>query len=157
MKLRWSNEYDLAFAFEANSIETLQREGLSAMRLFRTATERRVHRGEIHKTVSWFKQATLHIRDENHDAWFGLGFIRHLDGGALSGAAFWTPSPVRLAWREANSLTDALTQDELWFITNVEHIWQLCIDTHQWGDALNLTVMKLGDDLDRHIRDGETT
>ena len=92
MKLRWSNNTDFAVTFEANDLESFRRQALSAMRSFRIATERRVHRCEIHKTVSWFQSANLHVSNDIETDWYNPGLIKQTD----SGVQFFEPITVML-------------------------------------------------------------
>jgi len=146
MKLRWSNNTDFAVTFEANDLESFRRQALSAMRSFRIATERRVHRGEIHKTVSWFQSANLHVSNDIETDWYNPGLIKQTD----SGVQFFEPITVMLPWAEANSPTEQHPRDEMWFCANAEKYWQACVDTYKWLQAFNLMVMRVGDEIDRY-------
>src|SRR3989304_256752 len=70
MKLRWSNNHNLDIQFEANDPDEFYDNCRSALMSFRTATERRVHRGEIHKTVSWCENGNLGVYDAHSRQWF---------------------------------------------------------------------------------------
>jgi hypothetical protein len=70
MKLRWSNGHDFEMQFEANDPESFQDNCTSALASFRTATERRVHRGEIHKTISRFESCELGVYDPPSTNWY---------------------------------------------------------------------------------------
>ncbi len=152
MKLRFSNGHDFAIEFEANDPESFYREGWIAIREFRIATARRVHRGEIHKTVYWFESATLHIADET-GRWFGTGTIETLNspGSSLDGAGFFVRHPVELHWAEADDTEAILQRDKEKFDAEHDRIWQMCIDSYQWSDALNTTIMQVGDTIDKHL------
>lgn len=157
-KLRFSNLKNRAEVFEANDLDSFTYQAKIAARIFRIATERRVHRGEIHKTVSWFESAELQVYDENHNQWCNLGEIKQIDNGLQ----FFEPMTVELPWMELNSL-DELQPDPRVIIRQqcgiayedttlqlaVGRVWQICIDTWRWGDALNLSIMQLGDELSR--------
>ena len=150
MKLRFSNGKDFAFTFEANDLPSFREQGLSALKSFRIATERRIHRGEIHKTVSWFDRPTLHLYDEEQEQWLNLGLKKSMNTISFGEIAFFEPRQVEMPGYEAFTIDEQFRQDEIWFLENSDAIWQMCIDTWEWGNALNLQIMKFGDDLHRY-------
>lgn len=147
MKLRWSNQKDFDVTFEANDTESFTENGLSALRSFRISRERRVHRGEIHKTVSWCEPGYLHIWDAERSTWYNPGEIRETS----KGISFFEPHSVLADFAEGESLDDIKNRDVTWFTEQASKLWQWCYDTWAWGNALNLTVMQVGDELQKEI------
>lgn len=145
MKLRFSNGKDFAITFDANDEASFAEQGMSALRSFRIATERRVHRGEIHKTVSWFDSAFLGLYDENHRQWYHPGEIKALE----SGLSFFEPRPVVAPRNEAEDIEAKHREDEFWIAANASRIWGWCYDCWRWGQALNLQIMQICDRLDK--------
>jgi len=150
MKLRWSNNTDFAVTFEANDLASFRQQALSAMRSFRIATEYRVHRGEIRKTVSRFPSATLHVGNDIETGWYNPGIIKQTESGGLQGLQFFDPITIMLGVGEANSPADQHPRDEIWFLANADKYWQACVDTYRWLQALNLMIMQVGDEIDRY-------
>jgi hypothetical protein len=61
MKLRWTDGKTYAETFTANDEQSFIDNGTLALRVFRVATGRRVHRGEVHRNEFWGVIPQLHI------------------------------------------------------------------------------------------------
>jgi hypothetical protein len=162
VKLRWSNERDNAVEFEANDPASFLDQGASALRSLRMLTERRVHRGEIGRTVSWYSPAALHVYDDFSDrGWTNPGRIKgtetetHPDQISVAEISAAAPlvyfEPVRISppGHEADDITGMHRQDAAWLAANVERIWSAVVDTRTWIMALTTQVMSLDDELRR--------
>lgn len=149
MKLRISNNKNYAVEFDANDIEMFREQGLSALRSFRIATERRVHRGEIHKTVSWFESGTVHFQDDDK-IWLNPGIQKRLDSlESFPGLITFEAHPIEVPFVEADSWQDAAHQDEIWFLASLETNWSMFVDAFNYARDLSAVVMGTMDQIDR--------
>ena len=142
MKLRWSNAKDYAEVFEANDIGTFRENGLATLRVFRAATYRKVHRGDIHRDELWFDNPELHV--EVADAWLTPGLIKATD----TGTKFFEPFQTRFAI-SAGSLDDIHDSDSEILSRSGELFWQGVHDVYRWNGALEAMVMSVGDEINR--------
>lgn len=143
MKLRFSNGHDHETIFSACDLAEFRENGLAALRVFRAATQHRVHRSEIRKTVSEFESVQLHVADQMGN-WRGLG---HIKRGFL-GHEFFDSFTVRFDMR-ADSLDDMHTLDRALFKRSEKTMWQGAVDSWRWSQAFNDLVTGLGDTLRR--------
>lgn len=150
MKLRWSNNKNFFISFEANDLESFTNESKSALRLFRAISERRVHRGEIKKTVSWFDFPALHIEDKN-GGWMNPGLIKRIDNGF----SFFEPRVITIKTFEAENAEKIHVSDNSWIEKNAGTIWTMCCDGWRWMDGLNVATMLVGDEINRITSDSE--
>ncbi len=167
MKLRWSNGHSFSFEFEANDPDSFYEQALSALRSFRISRHRRVHRGEIHKTVIWCEGCSLSVYDDDNRIWyypegestsietksFGvLGINRHFD--------------VRFPFVEANSMDSLYANYKFDLVcldpsliepldlsdrATSDRVWNLCYGVYEHGQALHTFVMSIGDVIDKHL------
>ncbi len=172
MKLRWSNGYNFEFEFEANTPASFHEQALSALRSFRIAQHRRVHRGEIHKTVFWCGGCSLNVYDDaNHQWYYPAGEPTSLDTKSFGSLSINRHFDVRVPFVEAASL-DNLHADYKFDLIGldsvyVEHldlgnrdasdrIWNLCMGVYQHINELSAFVMSVGDVIDKHIDQTES-
>lgn len=87
MKLRWTDGRTYAETFTANNEQSFIDNGTPALRVFRVATGRMVHRGEVHRDEVSGVISQLHIEVDGR--WFTPGHIKHTD----SGTAFFEAVP----------------------------------------------------------------
>jgi hypothetical protein len=141
MKFRFSNGKDFAVTFDASDINSFADQAASALRSFRIQTERRVHRGELHKTVSWFETTQLHMQtDFDTDLWLAIARKR----------AAWTELPSS----ETNDLSERFSQDERWFTENLTELWVDIVNTFEARRRLSEFLMGFGDTL-RKLTDND--
>ena len=141
MKLRWSNNKDTAFTFDANDLASFVEQGASALRSLAIMTEKRVHRGEIRKTFSWCDIAHLQLYRDN---WYNPGRINKTDN-----INYFEPADIRSPWMEADDLDGLFVKLDSWFLSIAEETWLAIVDTWNWLDALDFQVMLLGDEIGR--------
>lgn len=145
MKLRFSNGKDYATTFDACDLAEFRENGLAALRVYRAATQHRVHRGEIRKTVSEFEQVQLHVAD-NMGVWRNLGHIK-----SVVGRQFFDSFTIRFDLR-ADSLEDMHALDCALFSRSAKTMWQGAVDAWRWLQAFNDLVTGVGDALERDGR-----
>lgn len=140
MKLRLSNGKDHETTFSASDIGEFTREFTAALRVFRAATQHRVHRSEIRKTVSEFEPCELHVADAM-GKWYGLGTIK-----STGKHSFFEPFTIRFSSR-ADSL-DAMNENDSALLTrNRKLFWQGAVDSFRWAAACGNMVAEIGDKL----------
>lgn len=145
MKLRFSDTKSLAIEFEAADRDEFVREGLAALRVFRAATQHRVHRGEIRRTVSWFDSCELHVADRM-ERWLGLGRVEPMDTEAFGRVAVFTPFTVRFSY-SADSLDDMHRIDAELFDRSADTFWKGAVDSWSHSNSLNDFVQGVTDQL----------
>lgn len=147
MKLRFSNLTDYATSFEANDVASFMQEANAALRIFRAATARPIHRGEIRKNVLWFDRPSLHIFDERR--WLNLGYKKQVPTPYLGNLLVWVLSPVDIPGHEAAFLDEQASLDASWLEEHSNQVWQKCVDTWQWVYDLGALIGTVGDDIRR--------
>jgi hypothetical protein len=173
MKLRWSNGHNFAFEFEANDPGSFYTQALSALRSFRIASHRRVHRGEIHKTVVWCEGCSLGVYDEESKNWlYPTGEAKRLETQLFGSISINRHFDVRVPFSESDSDGDLLLDTRFDLIcldsasiealrlndrTVSDRIWNLCVGVYQHGQALNAFTMSVGDVIDKHLDQNMTT
>lgn len=141
MKLRWSNGRSFSDEFQANSRDTLLENGTASLRLFRAATYRTVHRGEIQKNELWFDNPELHVA--HNGRWYNPGYIEKVNG-----IHYFEPKQVRMAV-SAPDLDTIHSIDAVFLQQNGEDIWRGVHDLYHWVNGLDAVVMEVGDALER--------
>jgi hypothetical protein len=138
MKLRFSNGKSFEVTFHACDLVEFVHEGKAALRVFRAATQHRVHRGEIHKTVSEFDPCELHVQDRM-GGWHGLGHIDPLDTKSSFGVvSIFSPFTIRFRLR-ADSLDDMHRLDAELFNRSAPTFWRGAVDS--WTQSNNMHTM----------------
>lgn len=142
MELRWSNGSNIAITFEAIDASTFANNGIAALRIFRVATERPVHRGETHTNELWYDTPELHVKIG--ETWYNPGRIK--SHGEMM---YFDPTPVKIPGLSAK------TREEI-FQNDADHInqfcqiyWQSCYDCWKWAENLNVVSMRVADMLDK--------
>ena len=143
MKLRWTDEHSYAETFEANDTTSFIENGTAALRVFRAATGRRVHRGEIHQNEFWGVAPNLHL--EIGGLWYGPGHIEHTD----SGLAFLNSFQVRFERDHASTLDALHATDAAQMVRSSETWWRGVYDAWRWSNAINAMIMAVCDGLGR--------
>lgn len=151
MKLRWSNNRNYAMPFEANDLGSFQEQALSALRSFIIATERRMHRGEIHKTVSCMEMVSLHIYLDDAHGWYNPGLIKATDTASFGRIQRFQPLDVSMPYAEADDLAGLFDKAGRWFSDGAPRYWQACFECWQWINSINLLVMQIDDEIGRRI------
>ena len=163
MKLRFSNRQDFDVQFEANDLDSFRRNAMSALRSFRITTERRVHRGESGKTVSWFGVGGLDIYDEHNRQWYGPEgephFIETESFGRIGIASHFK---LEIPFLETAALDEALADDRLKLIgidpTSFEHVhlltdegrvWNMCVAAYRHAQDNSTFLDNLSDDFNK--------
>lgn len=145
MKLRWSDGHSYAYEFSANDPASFVENGTAALRVFRAATGRRVHRGEISAWEFWGVAPELHVGEEGdkEGRWFAPCHIEKTDTG-LSYS-----KPFRTVFREnfASTLEALHAFDAAQMRESAERWWRGCYDCWRWGRALNDLSTDVGDML----------
>ena len=168
MKLRWSNGHDLDIQFEANDPDEFYDNCMSALRSFRTATERRVHRGEIHKTVSWCESGNLGVYDEDTRQWYlpvgEPGFVNTESFGKLSISRHFK---VEAPFVQADTIDDARADYAINLICldpggfakldllrreDSDRIWNLCIGAYQHARDIRSFVDGFEQDFEAELK-----
>ncbi len=173
MKLRWSNGHNFAFEFEVNNPDSFHEQALSALRSFRIARYRRVHRGEIHKTVVWCEGCSLGVFDEDSRNWYyPEGEPQALDTQSWGTLSLNRHFDARIPFVESDSLEsmhancnfDLICLDpprieslDLSEREASDRLWNLCVGVYQHSNALSALVMSVGDAIDKHIDQNLTT
>lgn len=149
MRLRFSNVKDYAQTFIANDLDSFRREAIVALRIFRAATYRKVHRGEIKRDELWFDKVELHLEIDGR--WLHPGLIKQTE----SGTDYFEPYQVRFALSAPD--LDAIHMSDLdIFERSGELIWQGVHDCWRWNGALDAMLMTIGDDIERRVTDDES-
>jgi len=148
MKLRFSNGKDFAITFGATNVNEFYQQAVSALRTFRTQTERRIHQGEIGKTRSWFENVELHVYSETFNIWQDLSDIRFLRNEYSEFLSYRQTFKIRFA-SQASNLPHVCDMDKKLIDKNAAMIWRGLVDSNQWADNMNLQISKIDDDLRR--------
>jgi len=146
MKLRWSDGHSYAETFSANDVASFVENGTAALRVFRAATGRKVHRGEIRCDEFWGVAPELHIGGEGEEEgrWFAPCHIERTE----SGLSYSKPFRVVFEYDHASTLEGLHALDAAQMITSSERWWRGCYDCWRWGRALNDLVTEVGDNLE---------
>lgn len=161
MKLRWTNGHNYEMQFDANDPESFARNSVSALRSFKIATERRVHRGEIHKTVSRFESCMLGVYDEHTRQWHNPeGEPNVIDTESFGRIAIARHFKIESPGLDADTLTDALqdtgvnlicldpfTFEKTSLATDSDRVWNMCITAYQHAANANSFLNGMVDDM----------
>lgn len=149
MKLRWSNGRDYAEPFSANDLETFLRNGIPALRVFRAATYRKVHRGEIHQDELWFDKAELHLEIEGR--WMHPGLIKQSD----TGSQYFEPFQTRFSLSAPD--LDAIHESDRQTLAQFGEVyWQGVYGCWRWAGAMHDLITDISDKIEKQIdEDGE--
>lgn len=142
MKLRWTDGRTYAETFTANDEQSFIDNGTPALRVFRVATGRMVHRGEVHRNEFWGVIPQLHIEVDGR--WFTPGHIQHTD----SGTAFFNPFQVVFPRNMADTVEDLHASDAAQIVESSAKWWQGVYDCWRWSGALDAMIMGVGDKLE---------
>jgi hypothetical protein len=145
MKLRFSNTKNVSIEFKAADRDEFVREGLAALRVFRAATQHRVHRGEIHKTISEFENCELHVASQM-GVWCGLGNVEPMATESFGRISVFTPFTVRFSY-SADSLDDMHRIDAELFDRSADKFWRGAVDAWNHANNLNNFVQEVADKL----------
>lgn len=145
MKLRFSNTKNVSIEFDAAGRDEFVREGLAALRVFRAATQHRVHRGEIRRTVSEFDACEMHVADRM-GRWMGLGHVDPMDTEAFGRISVFNPFTIRFSSR-ADSLDDMHRIDAELFDRSADTFWRGAVDSWNHSNNLNDFVQGVTDQL----------
>lgn len=143
MKLRWSNGRDYADVFDAVDEETFIANGLAALRVFRLATHRQVHRGEIHRNELWFDHPELHVQFDG-DRWMSPGTIKRGDRWS-----YFDPFRVLFLHNTAGTIDEINAADAAQLTQSASRWWAGCVDAYRWSGALDAMLMTVDDVLRR--------
>jgi hypothetical protein len=173
MKLRWSNNHNFAFEFEANDPDSFYEQAFSALRSFRISQHKRVHRGEIHKTVVQCEACSLHVYDGDNGNWYSpAGEAKSIDTQSFGTISIKHHFNVQFDHLSADSLADLQTNLKFSLIsfdpirverldlrdrTASDRIWNLCIGVYQQSRDMNAFIMNVGDAIDKHLDQNMTT
>lgn len=152
MKLRFSDGIKTAVEFYAINIQEFKENGLQALAEIIPDVQRRIHRGEIHKTVVRISSIDLHYQLEGFNNWLNLGVLKtvelqHIGGGGKY--KFFEPSPYHLPCGDFDSLDNAIVNLQWRFLADSMRVWDMCLDTERWAENFNLTFMRTGDEIQR--------
>ena len=165
IKLRWSNGHSFSLRFEANDPEEFAKNSVSALRSFRLATARNVHRGELHKTVVWVDHAQLGVYDEDNKNWYlPSGEPTTIDTasfGALSIARHFRVEDTCHEWDTLENMNydiKLICQDppKIWNLNlqnpdDSARIWGLCLGAYQHGKNMQSFFDGFSQDFEKLI------
>ena len=146
MKLRWSDGHSYAEVFHAVDEESLVANGLPALRIFRLATGRMVHRGDVHRNEFWGVAPELHLEIDGR--WLSPGYIEKSDGsGPLGDVSFFKPFRVIFRHNTADTIEAMNERDAAQLATSAANWWRGVYDCWRWSGALDAMIMEVGDML----------
>jgi hypothetical protein len=135
--MRFSNGKNFAITFESSDVNEFLDQSISALKRFRIQTEKRIHKGEIKKTVSWFENPELHVYSETLQVWQDMSIIK---------GAYRETFKIHFT-NQADNIDEIFVIDKNLLEKNITIFWLGCVDSNNWADALNLQITNLGDML----------
>lgn len=147
MKLRWSDGHSYAETFEANDRESFIENSMAALRVFRLATGRMVHRGEIHQNEFWGVMPELHVYVDGR--WLAPGHIAYAGGN--NNWAYFTPFRTVFRYNHAPT-ADALHElDAVQLHGSADNWWRGVYDCWRWSGAIDHLINEVGDMLETEV------
>jgi len=167
MKLRFSNRHDFDVQFEANDLASFRENGMSALRSFRISSERRVHRGEIRKTVSWFDGGEIGVYDEHAKQWYNLeGDAKFIETESFGTVGIAQHFRLEVPVLETATLAEALADDRLnlicsdplsfeqvYLLSDEGQLWNMCVNTYRHTADINTFLQNFSDDFEKLTED----
>lgn len=142
MKLRWSDGHSYADTFQANDEQSFVANGIAAMRVFRLATGRMVHRGETHTNEYVGVSPQLHLQIDGR--WYGPG---HIDSAGENSWQFLKEFQVVFRHNVAPTLDAMHAADAEQIATSAATWWRGVVDAWRWSGAIDAMIMEVGDML----------